>query len=70
MKVGDLIAFKPKTFSDMDWSNPGILLNKIQSTGWPTEEDLWVIWIDGMEYIVNERNDEVMHLTSSLQRNG
>ena len=70
MKVGDLISFKPKAFSDMDWSNPGIVLSKFETTGWPMKEDLWVIWIDGMEYIVNERNDEVMHLTSSLQRNG
>jgi hypothetical protein len=49
----------------MDWSNPGIVLSKFETTGWPMKEDLWVIWIDGMEYIVNERNDEVMHLTSS-----
>ena len=27
MRVGDLISFKPKSFSDDDWSNPSIVLD-------------------------------------------
>ena len=30
MKVGDLISFKPKSFGDDDWSNPGIVLESYQ----------------------------------------
>ena len=68
MKVGDLISFKPKSFGDDDWSNAGIVLESFESDdrqagGW--KDLLWVVWIDGGKYLVNERNDDVTYLTSS-----
>jgi hypothetical protein len=71
MKVGDLISFKPKSFGDDDWSNPGIVLDSYvsddrQGGGW--RDEIWVVWIDGGKYMVNERNDDVAYLTSSLQK--
>ena len=73
MKVGDLISFKPKTFSDDDWSNPGIVLDSYvhdgrQSGGWLDE--IWIVWIDNGRYMVNLRNDDVVYLTSTLQDKG
>ena len=73
MKVGDLISFKPKTFGDDDWSNPGIVLDSYvrddrQSGGWLDE--IWIVWIDGGRYMVNLRNDDVVYLTSTLQDKG
>ena len=62
MKVGDLIAFKPKTFSDMDWSNPGIVLEQYVAP----DEELWVVWVDGMNCVIhNNEHYEIMHLTTS-----
>ena len=71
MKVGDLISFKPKSFGDDDWSNPGIVLDSYvsddrQGGGW--RDEIWIVWIDGGKYMVNERNDDVARLTSSLQK--
>ena len=68
MKVGDLISFKPKSFGDEDWSNPGIVLGSYEKDdtelgGW--KDLLWVVWIDGGKYLVNERIDDVTYLTSS-----
>ena len=68
MKVGDLISFKPKSFGDDDWSNAGIVLDSFedddrQMGGW--KDLLWVVWIDGGTYLVNERNDDVVYLTGS-----
>ena len=70
MKVGDLISFKPKSFGSDDWSNPGIVLNSYVSdvclaNGW--EDEIWIVWLDGGKYMVNERNDDVMYLTPSSQ---
>ena len=67
MKVGDLISFKPKSFGDDDWSNPGIVLQSYEKDdtelgGW--KDLLWVVWIDGGKYLVNERNDDVTCLTT------
>jgi hypothetical protein len=68
VKVGDLISFKPKSFGDEDWSNPGIVLGSYEkddteSGGW--KDLLWVVWIDGGKYLVNQRNDDVVYLTGS-----
>jgi hypothetical protein len=68
VKVGDLISFKPKSFGDDDWSNPGIVLGSYedddrQMGGW--KDLMWVVWIDGGKYLVNERNDDVTYLTGS-----
>ena len=64
MKVGDLISFKPKSFGDDDWSNPGIVLDSYEHEGgW--KDLIWVVWIDGGKYMVNERSDDVTYLTSS-----
>jgi len=68
VKVGDLISFKPKSFGDEDWSNPGIVLQSFEKDdtelgGW--KDLIWVVWVDGGKYMVNERNDDVMYLTSS-----
>jgi hypothetical protein len=67
VKVGDLISFKPKSFGDDDWSNPGIVLQSFEKDdtelgGW--KDLLWVVWIDGGKYLVNERNDDVVYLTT------
>mgnify|MGYP003654055959 FL=1 len=71
MKVGDLISFKPKSFGDDDWSNPGIVLDSYVSddrqSGGRTDE-IWIVWIDGGKYMVNKRNDDVTYLTGSLQK--
>jgi len=68
VKVGDLISFKPKSFGDDDWSNPGIVLDSYeaddrQAGGW--NDLIWIVWIDNGKYMVNERNDDVTYLTSS-----
>ena len=68
MKVGDLISFKPKSFGDDRWSNPGVVLESFESDdrqmgGW--KDLIWIVWIDGGKYMVNERNDDVVYLTSS-----
>ena len=70
MKVGDLISFKPKSFGDDDWSNAGIVLDSYEHDdrwfgGW--KDLIWVVWIDGYKCMVNERNDDVTYLTTSLQ---
>ena len=31
---------------------------------------IWIVWCDGGEYMVNERNDDIMYLTSSLHLKG
>ena len=70
MRVGDLIAFKPKHFGDEDWSNPSIVLSGFISDDQKFGGHLdmiWVVWCDGGEYMVNERNDDIMYLTSSSQ---
>ncbi len=70
MRVGDLIAFKPKSFGDDDWSNPSIVLsgfiNDDRDFG-GHRDMIWVVWCDGSQYMVNERNDDIMYLTSSSQ---
>ena len=68
MKVGDLISFKPKSFGDDDWSNPGIVLESYEHDnrefgGW--RDEIWIVWIDGGKYMVNQRNDDVVYLTCS-----
>ena len=71
MKIGDLISFKPKSFGDDDWSNPGIVLDSYISDDrvrGGLMDEIWIVWIDGGKYMVNERNDDVVHLTSSLQK--
>jgi hypothetical protein len=70
VRVGDLIAFKPKSFGDDDWSNPSVVLDGFISDdrkfgGY--RDMIWVVWCDGSKYMVNERNDDIMYLTSSLQ---
>jgi hypothetical protein len=70
VRVGDLIAFKPKSFGDDDWSNPSVVLDGFISDdrkfgGY--RDMIWIVWCDGSKYMVNERNDDIMYLTSSLQ---
>ncbi len=69
MKVGDLISFKPKSFGDDDWSNPGIVLDSYISDydGYDKRDEIWIVWLDGGKYMVNERNDDVVYLTPSSQ---
>jgi hypothetical protein len=61
VKVGDLISFKPKSFSEDDWSNPSIVLDSYISD----KETIWIVWCDNGNYMVNERNDDVVYLTGS-----
>ncbi len=65
MKVGDLIAFKPKSFGDEDWSNPGIVTGFYVSKGFEYDDYLWVVWIDGNEYLVNEKVDDIVIFATS-----
>ncbi len=71
MRIGDLISFKPKAFDDDDWSNPCIVLDGFinDNRKFGGERDMiWVVWVDGGKYMVNERTDDILYLTSSLQK--
>lgn len=66
MKVGDLISFKPKSFGDDDWSNPGIIIDSYITKGFEErEEEIWIVWINGHKCLVNERVDDVVIITGS-----
>ena len=69
MTVGDLISFKPKGFDADDYSNPAIVLNRFEPTARATLPEMWVVWCEGFECIVDEDNYDVIYLTSSLQEN-
>ena len=62
MKVGDLISFKPKSFSDDDWSNPGIVIDYYISRCLEYDDHVWIVWIDGYKHLINERVDDVLIL--------
>ena len=62
MKVGDLISFKPIGFGKEDWSNPCIVLRQYEAP----DEALWIVWVDGIEAVVDDHNYEVLYLTGSL----
>lgn len=67
MKIGDLISFKPKSFGDDHWTNPGIVLDNYQYGDRDTvggNDLIWIVWVDGGKYMVNERNDDVVYLTT------
>jgi len=63
MKIGDLISFKPKYYSHQDWSGPSIVIDSY--VGEDSDETMWIVWCDGGKYMVNLRNDDVVHLTCS-----
>tara|TARA_B100000287_G_C20526728_1_gene739162 strand:- start:103 stop:318 length:216 start_codon:yes stop_codon:yes gene_type:complete len=71
LKVGDLITFKPIGFGLDDWSNPGVVLKEWEPADPNPPDDctfnyaLWCVWVDGVECIVDEKNYDVMYLTSS-----
>ncbi len=66
MKVGDLISFKPKSFGEDDWSNPGIIIDSYITKGFEErEEEIWIVWINGHKCLVNERVDDVTIITGS-----
>ena len=66
MKVGDLISFKPKSFGEDDWSNPGIIIDSYITKGFEErEEEIWIVWINGHKCLVNERVDDVAIITGS-----
>jgi hypothetical protein len=71
LKVGDLISFKPIGFGLDDWSNPGVVLKEWEPVDPNPPDDctfnyaLWCVWVDGIECIVDEKNYDVMYLTSS-----
>ncbi len=67
MRVGDLISFKPKSFGDEDWSNPGIVLDSYININEDPEkyEEVWIVWINGHKCLVNERVDDVVIITGS-----
>ena len=64
MKAGDLVSFKPVTFDDEDYSNPAIVLYQFEPAVAP---EMWVVWCEGYECIIDEENYDVIYLTSSLQ---
>jgi hypothetical protein len=61
VKVGDLIAFKPIGFGKEDWSNPCIVLYQYEAP----DDELWVVWVDGIRAVMDEYNYEVVYLTGS-----
>ena len=61
MKVGDLISFKPIDFGHEDWSNPCIVLRQYESPN----EGLWIVWVDGINAVIDDNNYEVCYLTGS-----
>jgi hypothetical protein len=61
VKVGDLISFKPIGFGIEDWSNPTIVLKQYDAPN----SGLWVVWVDNMHCVVDDKNYEVVYLTSS-----
>ena len=64
MRVGDLISFKPKSFGDDDWSNPGIIIDSYISKSFNMkDEEIWIVWINGHKCLVNERVDDVIIIT-------
>jgi len=68
MKVGDLIAFRLRFMTEHDWSNPAIVLSQFDSVDALESSNLWVVWCDGLECIVDEKNYEVIYLTSTLRQ--
>jgi hypothetical protein len=65
VKVGDLITFKPIGFGKEDWSNPCIVLREWEGSATNPEDNLWIVWCDGIEAVVDNKNYEVMYLTTS-----
>ena len=61
MKVGDLISFKPIDFGRDDWSNPSIVLKEYASP----DTGLFVIWCDGVSFVIDDQKYEISYLTSS-----
>jgi hypothetical protein len=68
VQVGDLISFKPKHFGDDDWSNPGIVIDSYVDGAGGLIDKIWIVWIQNQKYLLNERNDDVVQLTSSSQK--
>ena len=66
MKAGDLISFKPINFGLEDWSNPCIVVSEYESP----DEGLWSIWCDGVYFVIDDTNYEIVYLTSYLLDNG
>lgn len=72
IKIGDLISFKPKYYGESDWSNPGIVLDCYRHSFENTvngNDLIWIVWVDGNKYMVNERHDDVIHVTKKYSRN-
>tara|TARA_Y100001938_G_scaffold135483_1_gene197217 strand:- start:778 stop:963 length:186 start_codon:yes stop_codon:yes gene_type:complete len=61
VRVGDLISFKPIGFGTDDWSNPSIVLKQYESP----DDDLFIVWVDGMTAIIDNDNYEIAFLTST-----
>ena len=73
MRVGDLISYKPKSFSDDDWSSPCIVLDCYVSDDRRAggyKDTIWIVWCEGRKHLVNPRNDDVLYLTSSSHLKG
>ena len=72
IKIGDLVSFKPKYYGESDWSNPGIVLDSYRYGFKDTvngNDLIWIVWVDGSRYMVNERHDDVIHVTKKYSRN-
>ncbi len=61
MRVGDLISFKPINFGKEDWSNPCVVLKEYVAL----DTGLFVIWCDGISFVIDDENYEISYLTSS-----
>ena len=61
MKLGDLISFKPIGFGNGEWSNPAILIEEYANP----YSGLWVVFVEGDRFVIDDENYEIMHLTGS-----
>lgn len=68
MKVGDLISFKPMVSGEGEWSNPCIVVREWRHAE-PDQsgQSLWVVWVDGVEAVVDTDFHNIVYLTSPLQ---
>ncbi len=62
MKAGDLIRFRlnfpPSVIEDWLWSDPALVIE-------PDDEGLWIVFMRGSRWVIDEKNYDVVHLTFS-----
>ncbi len=64
MKIGDLIRFMPNWVpgeGGPDWTKPAVVIGRFP----PPDEELWIVWVDGRDAVIEEKNYLIDILTSS-----